>query len=497
MSYIHQNKRSSLHPAGESKKSPLRVSFDRRLKLEFHGSKITSDAGLLTYRELDDALGLTEVAGERFVDPRTGKNGQHGMAGLFRQSSFGRLGGYEDVNDADRLGHDPAMRWIVGGHAIAKRAASASQMGRFETEFLATGDNISGLAFAEQRDYIYSFIPKNRTPVSAYRGLPRQMLDHAPDWRLTGHGGAVPGERDKLLTMETALARRVIGQEEAVAAVSNAVRRARAGLQDPHRPIGSFLFLGPTGVGKTELCKALARFLFDTEEALIRVDMSEFMEKHSVARLIGAPPGYVGYEEGGYLTELIRRKPYSVILLDEIEKAHHDVFNILLQVLDDGRLTDGHGRTVDFKNTVLVMTSNLGSDLIQNMGEDTLYSEIKSVVIETVLLHFRPEFINRIDDVVVFHSLAKEQIEGIANIQLQILTERLGEKDICLQFDSDAIALMVDSGFDPIYGARPLKRAIQRLVENPLAQELLSGKFLPGDSIMVRADADTLVFDKS
>ena len=305
------------------------------------------------------------------------------------------------------------------------------------------------------------------------------------------------GEQQRLVHMERDLHTQVVGQSEAVSAVADAVRRSRAGIADPDRPNGSFLFLGPTGVGKTELCKALARFLFDTEEALIRVDMSEFMEKHSVARLIGAPPGYVGYEEGGYLTELIRRKPYSVILLDEIEKAHHDVFNILLQVLDDGRLTDGHGRTVDFKNTVLVMTSNLGSDLIQNMGEDALYSEIKSVVIETVLLHFRPEFINRIDDVVVFHSLAKEQIEGIANIQLQILTERLGEKDICLQFDSDAIALMVDSGFDPIYGARPLKRAIQRLVENPLAQELLSGKFLPGDSIMVRADADTLVFDKS
>lgn len=305
------------------------------------------------------------------------------------------------------------------------------------------------------------------------------------------------GELHRLVHMERDLHAQVVGQTEAVSAVANAVRRSRAGIADPNRPNGSFLFLGPTGVGKTELCKALARFLFDTEEALIRVDMSEFMEKHSVARLIGAPPGYVGYEEGGYLTELIRRKPYSVILLDEIEKAHHDVFNILLQVLDDGRLTDGHGRTVDFKNTVLVMTSNLGSDLIQNMGEDVLYSEIKSVVMETVLLHFRPEFINRVDDVVVFHSLAKEQITAIANIQLQILTKRLAEKDICLQFADDAIALLVDSGFDPVYGARPLKRAIQRLVENPLAEQLLAGKILAGDTIKVRAGSDALMFDKS
>jgi|TARA_Y100000310_G_scaffold328175_1_gene395838 ATP-dependent Clp protease ATP-binding subunit ClpB len=302
------------------------------------------------------------------------------------------------------------------------------------------------------------------------------------------------GEQQRLVHMERDLHTQVVGQSEAVSAVASAVRRSRAGIADPNRPNGSFLFLGPTGVGKTELCKSLARFLFDTEEALVRVDMSEFMERHSVARLIGAPPGYVGYEEGGHLTELIRRKPYSVILLDEIEKAHHDVFNILLQVLDDGRLTDGHGRTVDFKNTVLVMTSNLGSDLIQNMGDDATYSEIKSVVMETVSGHFRPEFINRVDDVVVFHSLAKEQIAGIANIQLQILAKRLAEKDICLQLTDDALELLVESGFDPVYGARPLKRAIQRLVENPLAQDLLSGKFSPGETIVVRADGDKLVF---
>lgn len=304
------------------------------------------------------------------------------------------------------------------------------------------------------------------------------------------------GEQQRLVHMENELHAQVVGQSEAVSAVANAVRRSRAGIADPNRPNGSFLFLGPTGVGKTELCKSLARFLFDTEDALIRIDMSEFMEKHSVARLIGAPPGYVGYEEGGHLTELVRRKPYSVILLDEIEKAHQDVFNILLQVLDDGRLTDGHGRTVDFKNTVLVMTSNLGSDLIQTMGESATYSEIKSVVMETVMLHFRPEFINRVDDVVVFHSLGKKQIKEIAKIQLQILTERIAEKDICLHLDDEAIALLVESGFDPVYGARPLKRAIQRLVENPLAQDLLSGKYLPGDTIRVAASDNKLIFGK-
>jgi len=305
------------------------------------------------------------------------------------------------------------------------------------------------------------------------------------------------GEQQRLVQMERDLHTQVVGQSEAVDAVANAVRRSRAGISDPNRPNGSFLFLGPTGVGKTELCKALARFLFDTQEALIRIDMSEFMEKHSVARMIGAPPGYVGYEEGGYLTELVRRKPYSVILLDEIEKAHHDVFNILLQVLDDGRLTDGHGRTVDFKNTVLVMTSNLGSDLIQNMGINASYNEIKSVVMETVSLHFKPEFLNRVDDVVVFHSLVKEQIEAIAQIQTQILIERMAEKDITLQLDDATITLLVESGFDPVYGARPLKRSIQRLIENPLAQELLSGKFLPGDTIKIGRRENELIFEKS
>ena len=304
------------------------------------------------------------------------------------------------------------------------------------------------------------------------------------------------GERAKLLALEEELHKQVIGQDEAVNAVSNAIRRSRAGLSAPGRPNGSFLFLGPTGVGKTELCKTLARFLFDTEDALIRIDMSEFMEKHSVARLIGAPPGYVGYEEGGYLTESVRRKPYSVILLDEIEKAHADVFNILLQVLDDGRLTDGHGRTVDFKNTVLVMTSNLGSDLIQSMAESS-YEDMKSAVMEVVSSSFRPEFINRVDDSVVFHPLEKEEIVGIARIQLATLVERVKEAQICLSFDDEALALLVDVGYDPVYGARPLKRAIQRYVENPLAEAMLSGEFLPGDQILAKKTDDVVTFVKT
>ena len=305
------------------------------------------------------------------------------------------------------------------------------------------------------------------------------------------------GEKTKLLHLEEELHKQVVGQDEAVKAVSDAVRRSRAGLADPNRPNGSFLFLGPTGVGKTELCKALARFLFDTEEAMIRIDMSEFMEKHSVARLIGAPPGYVGYEEGGYLTEHVRRKPYSVILLDEIEKAHSDVFNILLQVLDDGRLTDGHGRTVDFKNTVLVMTSNLGSDLIQRMAGQSSYEEMKSAVMDIVSQHFRPEFLNRVDDTVVFHPLARDQIIGIARIQLQILQSRLMDAEICIKFDEGALDHLVELGYDPVYGARPLKRAIQRYVENPLAQELLSGRFVAGDKINVSRQEDQLVFTTS
>jgi ATP-dependent Clp protease ATP-binding subunit ClpB len=293
------------------------------------------------------------------------------------------------------------------------------------------------------------------------------------------------GEKEKLVHMEKLLHKYLIGQDEAVNTVSNAIRRSRAGLSDPHRPIGSFLFLGPTGVGKTELCKALANFLFDTPEAMVRIDMSEFMEKHSVARLIGAPPGYVGYEEGGYLTEAIRRRPYSVILLDEIEKAHPDVFNILLQVMDDGRLTDGQGRTVDFRNTVIVMTSNIGSHLIQEMSGKSSYEEIKTAVMEQVSQHFRPEFINRIDDTVVFHSLTKEQIMEIANIQIEQLQKRLLQQNIQLKISPEALAYLSEAGFDPVYGARPLKRIIQQKLENLLAEALLIGTFKPGDVIAV------------
>jgi len=295
------------------------------------------------------------------------------------------------------------------------------------------------------------------------------------------------GERDKLLQMEVKLHQRVVGQDEAITAVANAIRRSRAGLSDPNRPTGSFLFLGPTGVGKTELCKALAGFLFDSEDHLVRIDMSEFMEKHSVARLIGAPPGYVGYEEGGYLTEAVRRKPYSVLLLDEVEKAHPDVFNVLLQVLDDGRLTDGQGRTVDFKNTVIVMTSNIGSPMIQSMvGQD--YEDVKDAVTEELKNHFRPEFLNRIDETVVFHSLDATHIAEIAGIQIQVLQQRLAKMDLTLEVSPAALAELAKVGFDPVFGARPLKRAIQQRIENPLSKLLLEGKFLPKDVIPVDVD---------
>jgi ATP-dependent Clp protease ATP-binding subunit ClpB len=305
------------------------------------------------------------------------------------------------------------------------------------------------------------------------------------------------GEREKLLKMEDGLHQRVVGQDEAIRVVSDAIRRSRAGLSDPRRPNGSFLFLGPTGVGKTELTKALAEFLFDTEDAMVRVDMSEFMEKHSVARLIGAPPGYVGYEEGGYLTEAIRRKPYSVVLLDEIEKAHPDVFNVLLQVLEDGRLTDGHGRTVDFRNTVIIMTSNLGSQLIQELAGEDNYQEMKRAVLGVVSGHFRPEFINRIDDVVVFHPLGREQTRAIAEIQLAGLRARLAELDIALSIDTQAMDKLAEAGFDPVYGARPLKRAIQHSLENPMAQAILAGRYGRGDTIRVGYENGDFHFDKA
>jgi len=307
------------------------------------------------------------------------------------------------------------------------------------------------------------------------------------------------GEREKLLRMEEQLHTRVVGQEEAIKVVSDAVRRSRAGLSDPNRPSGSFLFLGPTGVGKTELCKALAEFLFDSSDAMVRIDMSEFMEKHSVSRLVGAPPGYVGYEEGGYLTEAVRRRPYSVILLDEVEKAHPDVFNILLQVLDDGRLTDGQGRTVDFRNTVIVMTSNLGSHQIQEMsGDDSpqAYMQMKAAVMGVVQAHFRPEFINRLDDIVVFHPLDKQQIRQIARIQLNGLEKRLAERGLKLVLSDDALNLLGNVGFDPVYGARPLKRAIQQQLENPLASKILAGEFTSGDTVHVEAQGGQLAFRK-
>ena len=302
------------------------------------------------------------------------------------------------------------------------------------------------------------------------------------------------GEREKLLRMENEIHQRVIGQDEAIRAVADAIRRSHAGLSDPNRPYGSFLFLGPTGVGKTELSKALAEFLFDAQESMVRIDMSEYMEKHSVARLIGAPPGYVGYEEGGHLTEAVRRRPYAVILMDEVEKAHSDVFNILLQVLDDGRLTDGHGRTVDFRNTIIIMTSNLGSDHIQELAGEENYAQMKAQVMEVVGHHFRPEFINRVDDIVVFHPLAQEQLLDIARIQVRFLQSRLAARDLGFEVTEAALAKLSEAGFDPVYGARPLKRTIQVQLENPLAQEILAGRFEPGETIMVDVAGGKFVF---
>ncbi len=324
-----------------------------------------------------------------------------------------------------------------------------------------------------------------------------EIADVVSRWTGIPVSRMLEGEREKLLRMEEVIEKRVVGQDEAVTAVADAIRRSRAGLSDPNRPTGSFMFLGPTGVGKTELSKALAEFLFDTEDALIRIDMSEFMEKHSVARLIGAPPGYVGYEEGGYITERVRRRPYSVILLDEIEKAHPDVFNVLLQVLDDGRLTDGQGRTVDFRNTVIIMTSNLGSQAIQELSGEGNYEQMKGAVMQVVTQHFRPEFINRVDDIVVFHPLGREQIRAIVDIQLARLRQRLAERDIELRLDDAARDRIGEAGFDSVYGARPLKRAIQSQIENPLAQRILKGEFVAGDRVVVKAGKrEGLVFEK-
>jgi ATP-dependent Clp protease ATP-binding subunit ClpB len=326
-----------------------------------------------------------------------------------------------------------------------------------------------------------------------------EIADVVSRWTGIPVSRMLEGEREKLLRMEEVIEKRVVGQDEAVRAVADAIRRSRAGLSDPNRPTGSFMFLGPTGVGKTELSKALAEFLFDTEDALVRIDMSEFMEKHSVARLIGAPPGYVGYEEGGYLTERVRRRPYSVILLDEIEKAHPDVFNVLLQVLDDGRLTDGQGRTVDFRNTVIIMTSNLGSQAIMELsaGGEANYQEMKGAVMQVVTQHFRPEFINRVDDIVVFHALGRQQIRAIVDIQLARLRQRLADRDIELTLDDGAQDRIGEAGFDTVYGARPLRRAIQSQIENPLAQKILKGEFVAGDRVIVKAGRrEGLVFEK-
>ena len=370
---------------------------------------------------------------------------------------------------------------------MAQRAGDLTRMS--EIQYGELPEFNKQLGIAEQVEQGPTQLLRNRVTeeevaevVSRWTGIPiSKMLE---------------GDREKLLRMESVLHERVVGQDAAVIAVANAVRRSRAGLSDPNRPNGSFLFLGPTGVGKTELCKALAGFVFDSDQAMVRLDMSEFMEKHSVARLIGAPPGYVGYEEGGYLTEAVRRRPYSLLLLDEVEKAHPDVFNILLQVLEDGRLTDGQGRTVDFKNTVIVMTSNLGSDLIQEMAGGEQYDAMRAAVMGVVGSHFRPEFINRVDETVVFHPLAQAQIRGIASIQIENLRERLAERDLALQLSDDVLDHLAEAGFDPIFGARPLKRAIQQLLENPLAQQILQGDYAPGDTIEALVEGQKITLSR-
>ena len=389
--------------------------------------------------------------------------------------------------------HKEELEGIKLEMETARRSGDLTRMSELQYGEIPRLEKLIQEADADDNEQVFTLLRNKVTEeeiaevVSKWTGIPvSKMLE---------------GEREKLLQMEVGLGERVIGQQEAVKAVSDAIRRSRAGLSDPDRPNGSFLFLGPTGVGKTELCKALAEFLFDTEEAIVRIDMSEFMEKHSVARLIGAPPGYVGYEEGGYLTEAVRRRPYSVILLDEVEKAHPDVFNVLLQVLDDGRLTDGQGRTVDFRNTVIVMTSNLGSDRIQEMATDGQYEQMKQAVMEVVGTHFRPEFINRIDESVVFHPLGRKQIRAITTIQVDVLRKRLQARDIGLNVSEAALDILGEAGFDPVYGARPLKRAIQQRLENALAHDILSAKFAPGDviNVLVEGEADdvALAFEKA
>ena len=418
-----------------------------------------------------------------------------------------------ELEDLEREFEELNEIWLAEKSAVhgAQHIKEELESARLEMEVAQRAGNL-----AKMSELQYAIIPELESQLlqaqnQELNGEPNQLLrsnvTEEEIAEVVAHWTGIPvnkmlqGEREKLLEMEQRLHGRVIGQEEAISAVADAIRRSRAGLSDPNRPSGSFLFLGPTGVGKTELTKALAEFMFDTDEAMVRIDMSEFMEKHSVARLIGAPPGYVGYEEGGYLTEAVRRKPYSVILLDEVEKAHPDVFNILLQVLDDGRLTDGQGRTVDFKNCVIIMTSNLGSQSIQNYSgnqnsDSDDYQEMKDKVMESVSAHFRPEFINRVDDIVVFHALGREQVRAIADIQINILRKRLVSQELQLDVSEAALDKVAESGFDPVYGARPLKRSIQSLIENSLAQLILSGEFSAGDRILIDLVDDELSFTK-
>ncbi|OEY67998.1 ATP-dependent chaperone ClpB [Marinobacter sp. X15-166B] len=453
----------------DSKPEPL-DRLERRLiqlKIEREAMKKETDAASL--KRLQELEGVISTVEREYADLEevwnTEKAALHGSQKIKSQLEQART----DLESARRAGNLAEMSELQYGRIpeLERQLDMASQAEMMEMTLLR--NRVTDEEIAEV--------------VSKWTGIPvSKMLE---------------GERDKLMRMEEALHERVIGQSEAVEAVANAVRRSRAGLADPQRPNGSFLFLGPTGVGKTELCRALAAFLFDTDEAMVRIDMSEFMEKHSVARLIGAPPGYVGYEEGGYLTEAVRRRPYSVLLLDEVEKAHPDVFNVLLQVLEDGRLTDGQGRTVDFRNTVIVMTSNLGSDVIQQKSGEGQYDSMKQAVLDEVGSHFRPEFVNRIDEVVVFHPLGESQIHGIAKVQIQLLGNRLKEQGMTLELDEAAMDLLAQVGYDPVYGARPLKRAIQRLVENPLAQLLLKGEFVSGDHILASVgDQHQLVFTR-
>lgn len=453
----------------DSKPEPLDRLERRLIQLKMQREAVKKEKDIASKKTLDELNAQIEDVEREFADLdevwSAEKAALQGTQKIKSELEQARV----DLESARRQGDLARMSELQYGRipALEKQLDMASQAEMLEMKLLR--NRVSDEEIAEI--------------VSKWTGIPvSRMLE---------------GEREKLLRMEDALHQRVIGQDEAVVAVANAVRRSRAGLSDPNRPNGSFLFLGPTGVGKTELCKSLASFLFDTEDAMVRIDMSEFMEKHSVARLIGAPPGYVGYEEGGYLTEAVRRRPYSVLLLDEVEKAHPDVFNILLQVLDDGRLTDGQGRTVDFRNTVIVMTSNLGSDLIQSMGgRDEDYNEIKNAVLEVVGRHFRPEFINRIDEVVVFHPLTEGQIAGIAGIQIDLLNRRLAEQELKLTISEGVMKLLSEAGFDPVYGARPLKRAIQQRIENPLAQDILTAKFQRGDMITAELEDGVIRFKK-